>query len=191
MKKMTRLRFALQHYKRVNSLIVSPASLLPSVLPGSENLLHLSRRRWASSLSSAHTSTSASQTATWRDLLSPRKLFVRVRELGPTALVLYGGLWVGPFVASYVGALACGAADPLLLLTAHWPAAGDGLRSTIGTVSEWAGVTLLPPPGVPMDARISAGLWAYIVTDVVEPLRLLGVLWGAPKILQWRKRGAT
>jgi hypothetical protein len=126
---------------------------------------------------------------TWRSFLSPSAVFVRVKALGPTAIGMYGALWVGPFLLTFapisLGLLEV--PDPLVTMD-HWlPALGDGLRGTLGFV----GVEM-PKAGEPLPPYQRGIVWGFLVNDVIEIPRLLAVLTLTPRVRDFLfSKGAT
>jgi hypothetical protein len=115
-------------------------------------------------------------------------LFTRVRQLGPAAIKLYAVLfavpWLGVFAVVYTGVVP--AADPLLLIDEHLPAAwSEGIRAGINTPLGWAG-TSLPAPGEPLSRTLNAVIWAYVVADIVEIPRVFATLWLTPQVVAWQ-----
>jgi len=110
---------------------------------------------------------------------------VKAKALGPAALVVYVKLWIVPMVAVYVP-LSLGVwvfPDPLLFVEEYLPEFfGKSIREGLSVVG------MTTEPGKPLPLKYSSGVWAYIVADVLEPLRLLGTLFLAPrlkKLLGW------
>jgi hypothetical protein len=127
----------------------------------------------------------ASSALSLKDVLSPRALFIKVKELGPTALALYGVLWAGPAAITY-GAVVSEAftvADPLQLADTYLPESAVGFfRSTVGSFG-----LELPAKGEMLSKQTSGLLWGLLVTDLLEPVRIALTLILTQRILAARK----
>ncbi len=120
--------------------------------------------------------------AAWREYLSPAAVFAKVRALGPTALALYGVLWLVPFAATF-GPVAAGLVavpDPLVLIDHYVPALGGGLRGMLGYLD-----VELPKAGEPLPAYVSGIVWGFLLNDLVEIPRLVAVIALTPRLKAW------
>lgn len=113
---------------------------------------------------------------------NPGALFKKALDLGPMAIILYAGTWAVPLVGIYVP-LSTGmltAPDPLLFCDANLPAVvGNTTREGL----KFLGVVV--EEGKPLPASISAGIWAYLVADLIEIPRLAFILYFTPKVKKY------
>lgn len=120
---------------------------------------------------------SASPMALLRSL-SPQVMMAKINALGPTAVALYGVLWVGPFLCTFapvaLGLLAV--PDPLQFLDYYLPMVGDYMRPVVGSIME------VPKPGDPLPPHVQGIVWGFLVNDVLEIPRIMAVFALAPRI---------
>jgi hypothetical protein len=120
-------------------------------------------------------------------MFSMSGMLAKVREMGPAALGVYFAFWAAPIALSY-GVVVSGvvdAPDPLIFVDTHLPAFfGDGVRYAGSAF----GIEL--KPGVPLSKQTSGLMYGLILTDLIEPLRILATLYVTPRLLARFKRAA-
>lgn len=118
---------------------------------------------------------------TMKDFASPRAVFVKVKELGATGLLVYGALWAGPAAAVYAAVVseAITVADPLVVADTYLPEAlVSGFRSTAVSFG-----LELPEKGEELSLKTCGVLWGLLATDLLEPVRVGLTLVVTPKII--------
>lgn len=105
------------------------------------------------------------------------KIKYAIREYGKTALIVYGTLWIVPFMATYgiCQSMNNFHQDPVQLI--------DWIMGIETRIKIWTYCHL--PIDEPLNDKTISLLYAYIASELIETPRLLLTLYISPKIKQW------